>query len=413
MNCPNCNQEVQNDVSFCPFCGKYLKDHPDYNLNPVIKENDYNPQPKPVLIKKSNKKNSNTLISLIFIFIWGLSIYFIVNNITDNYYFEGETEITVTEPNGGGNTTVDPEPEPQPQPITPQNPNVVGVTKIVYNHKYNNLSNLKSELDVRNLIVNDSTNQKGDCPQDVKKIENEIINRYNITAVNLCELDLDFAIELENVVDYIYNNYPTARGYLTNITLANIDDSSSFMAAFMPLYTFATSNTSSRYPIGTKSMIILNAKYFLNTPKISNSVEYGSSSGYFPKNATRSSTVAHEFGHYLSYVAMLNHYGQGGFTYTTATRSTPLVNVNNDFIDGNFSYRIINEGYEAYIKDTGKNISFDDFRASISKYAIAKDGTGAYIYDETVAEAFHDVYLNHEDCAPASRYIFKSLIKYL
>ena len=31
-----------------------------------------------------------------------------------------------------------------------------------------------------------------------------------------------------------------------------------------------------------------------------------------------------------------------------------------------------------------------------------KDSNGYYIYDETIAEAFHDYYLNGTDAAPAS-----------
>ena len=54
-------------------------------------------------------------------------------------------------------------------------------------------------------------------------------------------------------------------------------------------------------------------------------------------------------------------------------------------------------------------MGFDNFRASISSYAMAKDGTGNYIYDETIAEAFHDIYLNGNNAKPASRYIFAVL----
>ena len=51
-------------------------------------------------------------------------------------------------------------------------------------------------------------------------------------------MELDFAKELENVAAYIYNTYPTARGKLTNITIANVDKNATYMAAFMPVFTF-------------------------------------------------------------------------------------------------------------------------------------------------------------------------------
>ena len=62
---------------------------------------------------------------------------------------------------------------------------------------------------------------------------------------------------------------------------------------------------------------------------------------------------------------------------------------------------------------TKTNATFDNFRRSISEYAIAKDKKGNYIYDETIAEAFHDVYLNKESARPASIYIVNELKQYL
>ena len=44
---------------------------------------------------------------------------------------------------------------------------------------------------------------------------------------------------------------------------------------------------------------------------------------------------------------------------------------------------------------------------------IAKDNDGEYIYDETIAEAFHDTYLNKDNAIDASKYIIKVLKKYL
>jgi hypothetical protein len=263
--------------------------------------------------------------------------------------------------------------------------------------------------DVYEIIRTDSLKQKQGCSTNIINIENQIINNYGITAVNLCEMDEEFANEIKNVVDYIYKNYPTARNYLTNITLANVGSSSSYMAAFMPIFTFVTSDTGSGYPVGSKTQIILNASYYLNPAKIANSASYGSKSGYFPPNATRSSTVAHEFGHYLSYVALLNYYQSGKLNYVTTGQAAKLYNVYDDFNTGNFSRILLEEAYEEYVKIYGNNLTFLGFRESISKYAVAKDNTGSYIYDETIAEAFHDVYINGNNAKPASRMIMKVL----
>ena len=287
-----------------------------------------------------------------------------------------------------------------------------GITSIVYDNQYIQQLTLKSESELNKLIAADSLKQKNNCPADVKKIENEIINNYGIVAVNLCEMDYDFALELRNVVKYIYNNYPQARNYLTNLTLANVGNDSSFIAAFMPVFSFATSKTNSGYPVGIKTQILLNAKYFLNSSKLKGSVSYAEKSGYFPANATRSSTVAHEFGHYLSYVALLNYYNSSKLNFVKASQAAILYEVYNDFNEGDFSYKLLQEAYSEYVK-LYSNDSFDDFRSSISGYAMAKDNSGNYIYDETIAEAFHDVYINGDLAKPASNYIVKVLISKL
>lgn len=284
-----------------------------------------------------------------------------------------------------------------------------GVTSIVYDNQYLQQFVINNENDVKRLIETDSVRQKNNCPSKVVKIEEEIM-KYGITAVNLCEIDEDFALELKQVVQYIYFNYPTARYYLTNLTLANVDENSSFIAAFMPIFTFSTSNTNTGYPIAVKTQILLNAKYFLNLSKISNSVKYGAKSGYFPPNATRSSTVAHEFGHYLSYVALLNHYNSKKLNFVQASQVATLYDVYDDFNSGEFSRKLLEEAYDTYKKTYGVNFSFNEFRESISTYAVAKDESGSYIYDETIAEAFHDCYLNGEAAETASKVIMQTLV---
>ena len=120
------------------------------------------------------------------------------------------------------------------------------------------------------------------------------------------------------------------------------------MAAFMPLFAIATSNTSTGYPIVYKTQIIFNAKYFADLSKLENSVANGASSGYFPRGATRSSAVAHEFGHYISYVAMLNYYQTQGFVLTRQSQSDVLYKVYRDFNSGDFSYKVLQEAYSKY-----------------------------------------------------------------
>ena len=425
MVCKNCGKEILDDsISFCPNCNSYLKEVDSssfssytpttYPSNPIEEFNNMAPVPEIDLKPQKEKKKINfnkVVLFLIVVVMWGLAIYFLFLSEGRTYFFKDD--FIKASPNDIGK--IDPEManyEAVSKSGQTAKKSKIGVTSIVYDNQYLKQTTLKDINDVYRMIATDSLKQKNNCSQEIVEIENRIVSNYGFIAMNLCEMDTDFALELEQVIKYIYDQYPSARNHMTNMTLANVDSNASFMAAFMPIFTFATSNTKSGYPVGIKTQIILNAKYFLNTSKMESSVSYGAKSGYFPPNATRSSAVAHEFGHYLSYVALMNHYASGDLTFVKNNNSKLMV-VYDDFNAGTFSYHIVDEAYAKYKQSAGSNMSFDEFRGSISKYAIAKDGNGEYIYDETIAEAFHDCYLNGEDAKLASKLIFSVLMSYI
>ena len=277
-------------------------------------------------------------------------------------------------------------------------------TVIVYDNKYTGM-NISTKEDANKLIVKDSVEQKGACPKEIKAIEDDIIKKYGITAVNLCEMETGFAKEVGNVFKIIYDTFPDAKGYLTNLTLVNAPISSGYIAAFQPIFTFATSSTDTTYPWVLKTQIYLNTSYFLNKDRLKSSVESGSASGHFPPNATIYSPVAHEMGHYLSFLAMMNNYKVDSILIIEDADTDVLYKLIEDFGKGTFSLTMINEAYNNYKKEVGTTLGLDDWRATISSYAVAKDNSGNYIYDETIAEAFHDVYLNGDKAAPASKYV--------
>lgn len=370
-------------------------------------------QPTIAPVKKSN--GGRLFFAVCFLSIIGLVAMMLYRSYATNDYYFGKNTTKISQ-NSSGKTTIIDDEMLQYQGKSKSNQNGknagLGITSIVYDNQYMEQMVLGNANEVLRLIASDSNRQKDNCLPEIVAIENEIINNYGITAVNFCEMSLDFAKELRDVVAYIYKTFPTARNYMTNITLANVDKVT-YIAAFMPIFTFATSKTNTKYPVGIKSQIILNAKYFLNEKKLKNSVQYGTKSGYFPPNATRSSTVAHEFGHYLAYVALCNYHKSGRILFVKASDSNKMFEVYDDFNDGNFSYRILQEAYKKYTNTYHNDTSFDKFRESISAYAIAKDKNGLYIYDETIAEAFHDCYLNGELAQPASRMIVEVLLSYL
>ena len=431
MKCKSCGTEIKNDgISFCPSCGKYLR---EIKIDNIEEKDNGTISQKSIMIVKDYKPKKRAIVLVICFLLVLLTAFLGYNFISskNSYYI---ANVSDTKNNNDETKIVDPKPEKEekkeekPPVEKPVDSDISygdlhgvsksgydGVkssdysTKIIYDRQYFGQIVLKNRNDVNKIIKYDSELQKNECSSNIRAIENDMVTNYGLVAANLCEMDVDFALELKDVVAYIYNYYPVARSYLTNITLANVVNAS-YIASFMPIFTFITSKSSSDYPIGIKTQILLNSKYFLNVNKINNSVKYGSNNSYFPPNATRSSTVAHEFGHYLSYVALLKHYNATQMTFVTGVDSYLMYDIYNDFNRGDFSKKILLEAYNKYSNDTNTNIGFDNFRATISVYAMAKDTNGEYIYDETIAEAFHDVYLNKENAKVASRYIVQNLI---
>ncbi len=369
----------------------------------------------PINVQKKRRNGGRLFFAFCFLSFVFLIALFVYRSYANNGYYFGRDRAPVANQGSVNTTTIDDE-MLQYKGVSKSGQTSgkggTGVTSIIYDNQYLEQLTFNNINDVLRLIASDSNRQKENCLSSVVAIENEVITKYGITAVNFCEMDVAFAQELRDVVAYMYNNYPSARNYLTNITLANIENAT-YIAAFMPIFTFGTSKTNSKYPIAIKSQIILNAKYFLNNSKINNSVNYGVKSGYFPPNATRSSTVAHEFGHYLSYIALCNYYKSGRITFVRANESDMMFEVYDDFNAGRFSYKLLKEAYDKYIATYRNGISFDGFRESISGYAMAKDKSGNYIYDETIAEAFHDCYLNGDLAQPASKAVVAVLMSYI
>lgn len=295
--------------------------------------------------------------------------------------------------------------------ISNTNSNTKGkyTTCIVYDNVYEGVK-ISNKTDAIKLIEKDSVSQKDSCPEEMAKIEKEIVDKYSITAVNLCEMDVDFARELGNVFGKIYTDFPAARGSITNFTLVNnISGMQNAIAAFIPMFTFATANTDSSYPWVIKTQIVLNSSYFLNTDRLQSSVTMSSDAGHFPKNTTIYSPVAHELGHYLSFLAMMKYYSADSILLIDSDSTKVLYSLFVDFQKGDHSLKLITEAYEKYKKDTNSTMGLDEWRGTISQYALAKDNNGEYIYDETIAESVHDVYLNGDNASEASKYIYAVL----
>ena len=97
----------------------------------------------------------------------------------------------------------------------------------------------------------------------------------------------------------------------------------------------------------------------------------------------------------------------------TANEDQYVYELTKDYSEGNYSLKLLKEAYNNYINDGNTVLSFDAWRKTISGYAVSTDDNGNYVYDETIAEAFHDEYLNGENASIASKYILQVLQKRL
>lgn len=417
MFCHKCGNHVENGTKYCNKCGTFLGEPINNDSGQLTFEqnkgiNIPNQYPQYIIpnVNQNNgfvRENNNS--KMVFIGVGcGLGILAIITlivvvfgkNTSDYYFFSSET---YGDENNSNTEIVEKKQENIAKKGKFQ-------TAIITDNTYSGIK-INNSTDAYSLIEKDSVSQKSQCSDEIKKVEDEIIEKYNITAANLCEMDVDFARELENVFDVIYRDYPGARGHLTNLTLRNTNllSENGVIAAFMPVFNFATSDSESSYPWVIKTQILLSSQYFLNRSKLEASTKDGSSSGHFPPNSTIYSPVAHELGHYLSFLAMMNYYKLNSILLIDNNNFTSFYKLYSDFGDGNYSLTMINEAYENYKNDTNSTIGLDEWRGTISKYALAKDNSGEYIYDETIAEAFHDVYLNNDNAKDASKYIVKVL----
>ena len=396
MYCNKCGNQINDNEYYCNKCGNRIIPPTEAPLNTQLVDNnivslpvDTNNVVSSIEVVNNKKKINPLYIVIGFIgAILVTLIFVIVINISNKKIYISNSDsnsMTVSEDTSSN-----------------------GNTSIISNHTYvvDSIENLDA---AKNLITVDSVLQKNNCPDIIVGIEDEIIKNYNITAVNFCEMDPMYSKELGNVIKKIYEDFPSVRGYLTNMTILNVGGRNGYIAAFMPIFIFASTNKMDSYPWVNKTQLLLNSTYFLNMKKLESAVSDASNKGWFPPNSNSFAPIAHELGHYISFLAMAKHYNLEQFLIIDEDNISTFNKISKDFDTGDYSLSLIKEAYENYHKDTNDEVSLDEWRSTISIYAMSKDNHGEYIYDETIAEAFHDVYLNGENARVASRYIYKVL----
>ena len=274
-------------------------------------------------------------------------------------------------------------------------------------NKYSNMD-INVYEDAIDIIKKDFDEQSWLCENDIEisRVEYELQENFSIPSVSFCDAPYEVTLRLKDVISKMYNMFPNIQGALTNITITNASSSSSYIAYFQPLYQFVNINEDiNSFNKVNKTQILLNSYYFLNKEMLNSSLENVVGENWYVNNATWESTVAHELGHYISFVILLKDNGLSNITFETNTNQKQIKNLIEIFNNGTHSTQIVNEALINFNSKYNLNYDIDSFASTISKYASSKDKKGNLIADETIAEAIHDYYLNGNSMKNSSREI--------
>lgn len=241
----------------------------------------------------------------------------------------------------------------------------------------------------------------------VEKIEKRIEKKYGIYAVNLGEMDVETAKDVEKAVKYIYERYPIIKGTLTNISLSNIDTFKTGIIAETRYKTYIENvNESSNIYNVVKFEIILSASSFLNREQLIEKCEAGVETNYWPEGMDISTLIVHELSHQVLDAYIMEYYGFDHNYFITEDNEEAYIDYINDGLAANqtVSKMVVETAYNNWLKtNPGKDMT--DFCKSISGYAQGLQEDGGISYPETVAEALADIYLNGDNASSASHAI--------
>ena len=260
-----------------------------------------------------------------------------------------------------------------------------------FNENINSLELAKS------FIYKDIQNQNWQCDNnlDIYFIETSLQAKYDIASVKFCDISLDEVKKIENSIDKIYSLFPNIKGYLTNITITNANVKNNYIAYFQPIYQFVNStNDITKYNRINKTQILLNSYYFANDDKLNTNIQDVVGEGFYPSDATWESAIAHEIGHYISFVTLLKQNNIDNVTLVNKDNLDIVNNILSIVNSGSYSSELLALAVDNYNSKYNTNLDNEKFAQNISKYAVSKNKKGILIPEETIAEAVHDYYLH-------------------
>lgn len=373
MKCINCNEEIEIDDNFCPKCGNctphgylYFQD----NQNRKI-------------LKEDNIGSLFTLAALLIITF--VSMMLISGKDMFKPYIEIKKEISSLK---------------YGYKVSPTKTDNQYTDIVVNTHN-----------EALDLIKEDITKQSWQCTKNtsVALIEKEISENYNVPSVSLCDVYEEEALKIKKTIDKVYQLFPSIEGYLTNITITNTNIKDEYIACFEPAYTFVNNNSSiNEFNKVNKTQILLNSYYFLNKDIVSSGLKTITKDNWYPDGATFESLIAHELGHYITFVSLLKENNINNITLITKDNYEEYQNILNTLNDRSYSKQIVESSLNNYNQKYNTNITLEEFAGTISGYASHKEG-GSIIYDEVIAEAVHDYYLHENNGSKSTIEIINTL----
>lgn len=381
MNCLKCGNNIENDDNFCHECGE-LTTHGyiEFKKNPdqVKKLNGY-------VIKQYNRLNKMFLLLIIFLVSFIIMFTIQGKDMFKPYIYLKKEIISF---NYGYKISL----------IKTDNQ----YSKIVINDNNEAIKFIQKDMDEQNYLCNKNI--------DVMQIEQKIMDKTNIESVQLCDMSIDEAKKIDDVIEKIYNLFPNINGYLTNVTVTNAKNKNDYIAYFQPIYQFVNANEDiNNYNKVNKTQILLNSYYFLNDNVNSKNINNYVEDGWYVKDSSLESNVAHEFGHYILFVCILKDNNIDNVIFIDKNNYKDYENILNKVNDGTYALNLVKEALNNYNIIYSQNIGIDSFALSISKYADLKNDKEELIAEETIAEAVHDYYLHGDKCCNASKEIIKIL----
>lgn len=276
-------------------------------------------------------------------------------------------------------------------------------TAIIKNdNMYNNME-INTLDDAKNIIIKDLDGQSFKCSysMDTLRLAIDLETDHNITNVSLCDIPLEEATKIKEVIDKMYALFPNIEGALTNISITNPTSKDDYVAYFQSMYQFVNNKEDiNNYNKVNKTQILLNSYYFLNE----NNTKLNTN--WYVKDATLESIIAHELGHYIVFKAYLKQNNLDNIILVTKENENQINTLINNYDNGIFSNNIVNQALINYNMIYNSEKTLDEFASSISNYAAVKNDNEINT-NETIAEAIHDYYLHDISCSKESYEIVK------